>query len=97
MGDKVKNVRLGFLVSSFMVLERDLHSKKVSLSGCGILNDPESDILVTERFVASFRFARLASIVVIIGTIWAMPGIESIVVRVFWVVLEIEALEVEFV
>jgi hypothetical protein len=69
-------------VSSFMVLERDLYSKKVSLSEYGILNDPESDILVTERLVASLRFARLTSIIVIIGAIWAMPGIKSIVVRI---------------
>ncbi len=69
MGDKVKNVQLGFLVSSFMVLEHDLYSKKVLLSKCGILNDPESDILVTEYIVASLHFARLASIIVIIGAI----------------------------
>jgi hypothetical protein len=52
-----------------MVLERDLHSKKVSLSKCGILNDLELDILVTERLVASLRFARLTSIIVIISAI----------------------------
>jgi hypothetical protein len=52
-----------------MVLKRDLHSKKVSLSESGILNDPESNILVTERLVESLRFARLAGIVVIIGAI----------------------------
>jgi hypothetical protein len=51
------------------VLKRDLYSKKVSLSRCGIPNDLELDILVIERLVASFRFARLASIIVIIGSI----------------------------
>jgi hypothetical protein len=68
-GDKVKNVRLRFLVSSFIVLERDLHSKKVLLSKCRILNDLELDILVTERLVASLCFARLASIIAIISAI----------------------------
>lgn len=65
-----------------MVLERDLHSKKVSLSGYGILDDPESDILITQCLVASSRVGRLTSIIIIIGTIIAIPGIESIVVRV---------------
>jgi hypothetical protein len=64
------------------VLERDLYSKKVSLFKYWILNDPESDILVTKCLIASFRFAKLASIVVIIGTIKAMLRIESIVVRI---------------
>jgi hypothetical protein len=52
-----------------MVIERDLHGKKASHSRCRILNDPELDILVTECLVASFRFARLASIIVIISVI----------------------------
>lgn len=77
-----------------MVLERDLHSKKVSLSGYGILDDPESDILVTQCLLASSRVGRLASVVIIIGAIRAMPGVESIVVRVVWVILKIEAIEV---
>lgn len=74
-------------------VKRDLHGE-VSLSKHRVLNDPESDILVRERLVASFCFARVASIVIVIGVIWALPGIES-VVGVVWVVPEIEATEVE--
>jgi hypothetical protein len=44
-----------FPVSAFMMLEFNLHSK-VSLSRRGVLHDPEPNILVPKRFVASFPF-----------------------------------------
>ena len=58
------------------------YSKKVSLSRCRILNDLESDIIIRERLVASFRFAKLASVTVVISIIQAMLGVGSIVARV---------------
>jgi hypothetical protein len=67
--DKVKDVQLRFLVSSFIVLKRNLYSKKVLLSKYKILNNLKLDILVIERFVKSLRFAKLASIIVIISAI----------------------------
>jgi hypothetical protein len=51
------------------VLKRNLYSKKVSLFKYRILNDLELDILITERFIESLRFAKLTIIVVIISAI----------------------------
>jgi hypothetical protein len=45
---------LGFLVSAFVVLEINLYYNQVTLPRRGILHDPELDILVIERLVASF-------------------------------------------
>ncbi len=55
-----------------MMLKCDLHDKKVLLFKYEILNNSESDILVTERLVKSFSFTRLISVIVIICAIQAM-------------------------
>lgn len=64
------------------MLKHNLYNKKVLLTKYRILNNLESDILITERFVKSLCFAKLASIVVIISTIQAMLGIKLVVIRV---------------
>jgi hypothetical protein len=84
------DLRLGFLISAFIVLEVDLYYNQVTLSKRGILYNLELDILVIECLIASFSTRRLSNIVIVISVINIIPRFGLVIVGVFGVIYRIQ-------
>jgi hypothetical protein len=83
-----------------MMLELNLHSKKVSLSRRRVLHNPEPNILITKRFVASSPLRIIPRIfivcsVVIISVVCIMPWFRSAIVRVLRALLQTQLLVIQ--
>jgi hypothetical protein len=90
-------LRLGFLVSAFIVLEVNLYYNQVTIPRRGILYDLELDILVVECLEASFSTRRFSNIVIVISIINIIPRFDLVIVGVFGVIYRIQLFIVQII
>jgi hypothetical protein len=78
---QIGNVRFGFPVSSFMMSKSDLHYEEIAFSASRILNDPQTDILITESLIFSCEYICII-VVIVIRVVWVSPGLWILVDRI---------------
>jgi hypothetical protein len=61
----IRNVQFGFLVSSFMMSKSDLHCEEIVFSTSRILNDLQTNILITESLIFLCKYIYIIIVVVI--------------------------------
>jgi hypothetical protein len=77
----IGNVRFGFPISSFMMSKSNLHCEEIAFSTSRILNNPQTDILITESLVFLCKYIYIV-VVVVIRVVWVSPGLWILVDRI---------------